>query len=40
MDAAVEQRTDIVDACRAAGFTFCALDLEGLTSGRLNRVLG
>ena len=32
------RRSDIVDAVRAAGFRFVGLDLEGLESGRLNRV--
>ena len=40
LERAVVQREAIVTACRAAGFTFCALDLEGLSSGHLNRVLG
>jgi hypothetical protein len=29
-----------VSAVRRAGYAFCALDLEGLRSGHLNRVLG
>ena len=33
-------REDIVGACQEAGYAFAALDLEGLASGRLNRVLG
>ena len=37
---AVVLREEIVAVCREAGFTFSALDLEGLASGRLNRVLG
>jgi uncharacterized protein len=37
---ALAKRTEIVEACQAAGYDFCALDLEGLSSGRLNRVLG
>ena len=40
LDRAIAKRSEIVAACRAAGFSFCALDLEGLGSGRLNRVLG
>lgn len=40
LSAAIERRAEIVEACRDAGFSFCALDLEGLGSGRLNRVLG
>jgi uncharacterized protein len=34
------RRHEVVAAVRAAGFSFVALDLEGFTSGRLNRVLG
>ncbi len=37
--AVVEQRDDVVDAVRSAGYDFVALDLEGLRSGSLNRVL-
>lgn len=37
--AAVERRGEVVEAVRAAGFAFVALDLEGFGSGRLNRVL-
>jgi uncharacterized protein len=37
---AMASRADIVEACRDAGYAFCALDLEGLASGRLNRVVG
>ena len=40
LDAALRARAEIVEACRAAGYAFSALDLEGLSSGRLNRVLG
>lgn len=40
LPAALERRGEIVAALRGAGFSFCALDLEGLASGRLNRVLG
>jgi len=40
LEAALLQRAAIVEACRAAGYAFSALDLEGLSSGRLNRVLG
>lgn len=34
-----EHRAEIAEIVRAAGFRFAALDLEGLESGRLNRVL-
>jgi pyridinium-3,5-biscarboxylic acid mononucleotide sulfurtransferase len=37
---ALDKRASIVLACRDAGYTFCSLDLEGLSSGRLNRSLG
>jgi uncharacterized protein len=37
--AVLERRADVVDAVRAAGFTFVALDLEGFTSGSLNRAI-
>jgi len=40
LDEALLSREKIVEACRRAGFSFAALDLEGLSSGRLNRVLG
>jgi uncharacterized protein len=40
LDGALEAREQLVAAARAAGYDFCALDLEGLASGRLNRVLG
>jgi pyridinium-3,5-biscarboxylic acid mononucleotide sulfurtransferase len=40
LDEALAARAEIVAAARAAGYAFCALDLEGLASGRLNRVLG
>jgi uncharacterized protein len=33
------RRVEVVEAVRAAGFTFVALDLEGFRSGSLNRVL-
>ena len=33
------RRHEVVEAVRAAGFTFVALDLEGFRSGSLNRVL-
>jgi uncharacterized protein len=34
------RRLDVVAAVRSAGFAFVALDLEGFTSGSLNRMLG
>lgn len=37
---ALGARDRIVAAARSAGYVFCALDLEGLASGKLNRVLG
>ena len=37
--AVLERREEVVAAVRAAGFAFVALDLEGLRSGSLNRVL-
>ena len=40
LDEALARREDIVAACREAGYAFAALDLEGLGSGRLNRLLG
>jgi uncharacterized protein len=33
------RRHEVVQAVRAAGFTFVALDLEGFQSGRMNRAL-
>ena len=33
----VELREQVTDGVRAAGFTFCALDLEGYRTGSLNR---
>jgi uncharacterized protein len=36
----VARRAEVVDAVRAAGFAFVALDLEGFRSGSLNRTLG
>ncbi|MGI5131642.1 ATP-dependent sacrificial sulfur transferase LarE [Pseudonocardia sp. CA-107938] len=39
-DAAHERRADIAAAVHAAGFTFCALDLDGFASGRMNVLLG
>ncbi|MEI8049815.1 MAG: ATP-dependent sacrificial sulfur transferase LarE [Actinomycetes bacterium] len=40
LERALASRDQIVTACRSVGYSFCALDLEGLGSGRLNRVLG
>ena len=40
LERALVVRSEIVEACQRAGFSFAALDLEGLGSGRLNRVLG
>jgi uncharacterized protein len=36
----LERREEVVDAVRAAGYDYVTLDLEGLRSGNLNRVLG
>ena len=36
----IARRTEVVEAVRAAGFTFVSLDLEGFRSGSLNRSLG
>ena len=36
----VERREQVVAAVRAAGYDYVTLDLEGLRSGNLNRVLG
>jgi len=38
-DAVLARRHDVVEAVRATGFTFVALDLEGFRSGSLNRGL-
>lgn len=40
LDRATACRADIVTAVRGAGFTFCALDLEGFRSGAMNVLLG
>lgn len=40
MERALAQRTEITAAVRTAGFAFCALDLEGFASGRMNVLLG
>jgi uncharacterized protein len=37
---AMELRAALDAAARAAGFTFCALDLDGFRSGRMNLMLG
>jgi uncharacterized protein len=39
LEAVLARRAEVVEAVRAAGFTFVALDLEGFRSGSLNRVL-
>ncbi len=36
---ALEQRAEVVDAVRAAGYAYVTLDLEGLRSGNLNAAL-
>ncbi|MCU1369849.1 MAG: hypothetical protein JWO77_1043 [Ilumatobacteraceae bacterium] len=38
--AVVEQRAEVVDAVRRAGYRYVTLDLEGLRSGNLNSALG
>ena len=40
LGAVVTRRAEVVEAVRAAGFTFVSLDLEGFRSGSLNRMLG
>ena len=40
MEAALDAKDQIVNACQEAGYLFCALDLEGVASGRLNRLVG
>lgn len=40
LDQAAGSRADIDAAVRAAGFQFCALDLQGFRSGRMNVLLG
>ena len=40
LDRAAARRADIDAALRAAGFAFCALDLQGFRSGRMNVLLG
>jgi len=40
LEEALARREAIVAACQEAGYAFAALDLEGLGSGRLNRLLG
>jgi uncharacterized protein len=37
---AAELRSELDSAVRAAGFDFCALDLQGFASGRMNVLLG
>ncbi|MHB8467573.1 MAG: ATP-dependent sacrificial sulfur transferase LarE [Acidimicrobiales bacterium] len=39
LDAVMLQRTAVVAAVRAAGYTYVTLDLEGLRSGNLNQAL-
>ena len=40
LEEAVVRRAEVVAVVRAAGYAYCALDLEGFRSGSLNRVLG
>ncbi|SHL20969.1 uncharacterized protein SAMN05443637_12124 [Pseudonocardia thermophila] len=40
LDAAHARRAEISAAVRRAGFRFCALDLDGFASGRMNVLLG
>jgi pyridinium-3,5-biscarboxylic acid mononucleotide sulfurtransferase len=37
---ALTDRAAVDSAARAAGFAFCALDLRGFASGRMNVLLG
>jgi uncharacterized protein len=39
LDRVLARRTEVLDAVRAAGFAYVALDLEGFRSGSLNRSL-
>jgi uncharacterized protein len=39
MDRAFALRREIAAACRAAGFAFATLDLEGYRTGSLNEVV-
>jgi uncharacterized protein len=39
LDEVVQRRHEVVAAVRAAGFRFVALDLEGFSSGSMNRML-
>jgi uncharacterized protein len=36
---AIEQRTSVVEAVKAAGYAYVTLDLEGFRSGNLNQAL-
>jgi len=36
---AIERRVDVVEAVKAAGYSWVTLDLEGLRSGNLNALL-
>ncbi|MCE0765803.1 ATP-dependent sacrificial sulfur transferase LarE [Pseudonocardia kujensis] len=40
LETAAGRRTEIDTVVRAAGFEFCALDLQGFRSGRMNVLLG
>jgi len=40
LDHAMARRTELDAVVRAAGFPFCALDLQGFRSGRMNVLLG
>ncbi|MGQ0572774.1 MAG: ATP-dependent sacrificial sulfur transferase LarE [Pseudonocardia sp.] len=40
LDEAVARRAELDAAVRGAGFAFCALDLRGFASGRMNVLLG
>jgi uncharacterized protein len=40
LDHAFAQRADVVEAVKAAGFTYATLDLEGYRTGSMNETLG
>jgi pyridinium-3,5-biscarboxylic acid mononucleotide sulfurtransferase len=40
LETVLDRRHEVVAAVRAAGFRFVALDLEGFSSGSMNRLLG
>jgi pyridinium-3,5-biscarboxylic acid mononucleotide sulfurtransferase len=40
LDSAHHRRAELAAAVHGAGFDFCALDLDGFASGRMNVLLG